>query len=157
MRISNLKNNFMSAMEEFQRDELTDSERDVLFKLVEEGPIADGDIPSKVGLSSLIDKGAATKVILAGKDGMNAATYYGGELFKKVVGSDTLEDAIQSRLAAKANNEEDSGDDDSGGSDDTQQTDENEPDDGNENPEGGNQAASGDGEPTNSSEGTETT
>lgn len=55
---------------------------DTLKALVEEGPLWDGDVPSKAGRDDLIDRGWAVRVRLGGYDGYTAATYAGSDLFR---------------------------------------------------------------------------
>lgn len=62
-----------------------------LKALHENGPLFDGDIPSKSGLYSLIQYGCASKVIVRNKDGYNACTYKGSLAYKiiKVLNAET--------------------------------------------------------------------
>ena len=61
---------------------LTAAEKDTLIALVEQGPLWDGDVPSKQGRDSLVRRGLAAKVIVKGEDGWQAATYAGREAYK---------------------------------------------------------------------------
>ena len=58
------------------------AERDTLIALVERGPLWDGDVPSKQGRNSLIERRMATKVIVNGEDGWQAATYAGRDAYR---------------------------------------------------------------------------
>lgn len=53
---------------------LTGAEKDTLIALVEQGPLWDGDVPSKQGRDSLVRRGLAVKVVVKGEDGWQAAT-----------------------------------------------------------------------------------
>ena len=56
--------------------------RVTLNALVREGPLFDGDVPSKVGRNMLLDFRLATKVVVAGETGYQAATYDGFYVWK---------------------------------------------------------------------------
>lgn len=60
------------------------AERDTLIALVEQGPLWDGDLPSKTGRDSLIERGLAVQVIVKGCDGWQAATYAGRDAYKNL-------------------------------------------------------------------------
>lgn len=62
--------------------ELTGAEFDTLHALVLHGPLWDGDVPSKSGRDSLIDRGLAVRVVVRGEDGYTAATYAGRDAWK---------------------------------------------------------------------------
>ena len=49
----------------------------VLKQLIKEGPIWDGDLISKAGRDTLLDTKLATKIVVKGKQGYQAATYLG--------------------------------------------------------------------------------
>lgn len=70
---------------------------DTLVALIENGPLWDGDVPSKSGRNGLIESGCAVRVISKGEDGYTAATYLGRELYKAHFGGDTLNEAIANR------------------------------------------------------------
>lgn len=53
------------------------AERDCIIACYKNGPIFDGDVPSKTGRDSLLKKGHMAKVIVQGKYGYNACTYKG--------------------------------------------------------------------------------
>jgi len=84
------------------------AEIDSLVALVERGPVWDGDIPSKSGRDSLIEKGLASRVIVEGRDGYTAATYKGRDAYKDYFGTalggtaDTIAEARANRLARAA-------------------------------------------------------
>lgn len=67
---------------------------DTLLKLLRDGPVWDGDIPSKSGRDDLIDHGCAVRVINKGRDSFTAATYKGSELFVSHMGSKSLREAL---------------------------------------------------------------
>lgn len=58
---------------------------DTLKALVEQGPLWDGNVPSKAGRDALIEQRLAVRVVVAGEDGYTAATYAGRDLFRKYV------------------------------------------------------------------------
>jgi hypothetical protein len=60
---------------------LTSGEKDTLVALVEYGPLWDGDVPSKVGRDSLLQKDLAIRVVVKGEDGWQAATYKGRDMY----------------------------------------------------------------------------
>lgn len=49
-----------------------------------QGPVRDGDIPSKAHRDDLLECGAIAKVVVRGEDGFNACTYRGRELIKAI-------------------------------------------------------------------------
>lgn len=59
---------------------LTAAAKDTLRKLVEKGPIDDGDVPSKTGRDELLALGLGVKIFSPG--GNNAATYAGRDVFE---------------------------------------------------------------------------
>lgn len=76
---------------------------DTLVALVENGPVWDGDIPSKSGRDSLINLGAAVRVLVKGEDGFTAATYLGRELYKFHFGNAaSVEEAMTNRISKVA-------------------------------------------------------
>lgn len=52
-------------------------ERDCIYAAYKNGPLFDGDIPSKSGRNSLLEKGYMAKVVVKGEDGYNACTNKG--------------------------------------------------------------------------------
>lgn len=56
---------------------LTSAEECTLNACYSNGPLEDGDVPSKSARDSLLDKGFVSKVIVKGEDGYNACTYKG--------------------------------------------------------------------------------
>lgn len=56
---------------------------ETLKALVKEGPLWDGDVPSKSGRDALVDLGLATRnIIVRGQQGYQAATYDGWYVFR---------------------------------------------------------------------------
>lgn len=55
---------------------------DDLRALVLNGPLSDGDVPSKSGRNRLIKEGLASDAVIGGKDGYTVATYLGRALYK---------------------------------------------------------------------------
>lgn len=66
----------------FRVNEMSGNEIDTLIALYRRGPLEDGDIPSKVGLESLMEKEWASKIIVRGWDGYNACSYKGSDAYK---------------------------------------------------------------------------
>lgn len=89
---------------------LTGSETDTLIALVEQGPLWDGDVPSKQGRDSLVQRGLAAKVVVKGEDGWQAATYAGRDAYKALYPgpdggpADTINDAKVNRITRRAIN-----------------------------------------------------
>lgn len=82
---------------------LTGAEKDTLIALVEQGPLWDGDVPSKRGRDSLVQRGLAAKVIVKGEDGWQAATYAGRDAYKALYpGPDGPADTIKEAKANRA-------------------------------------------------------
>lgn len=74
---------------------LTGAEKDTLIALVEQGPLWDGDVPSKQGRDSLVERGLAVKIVVKGEDGWQAATYSGRDTYKLLYpGPDGIADTI---------------------------------------------------------------
>ncbi len=57
------------------------AELDSLTAMVIQGPVFDGDLPSKAGRSELIDHDLAFRTVRAGEDGYNAITSLGRDVF----------------------------------------------------------------------------
>ena len=53
------------------------AERDCVRAAYQRGPLFDGDVPSKSGRNSLLEKGYMAKVVVKGEDGYNACTHKG--------------------------------------------------------------------------------
>ena len=88
---------------------LTGSEMDTLIALVEQGPLWDGDVPSKQGRDSLVQRGLAAKVVVKGEDGWQAATYAGRDAYRaphpRPDGpADTIKEAKVNRMTRRAIN-----------------------------------------------------
>lgn len=81
------------------------AEVDTLVALVEEGPLWDGDVPSKTGRDALIVRGEAVRIMVKGNEGYTAATYAGREAYKALFGptpgvaADTTHEATVNRKA----------------------------------------------------------
>lgn len=89
---------------------MTGAEIDTLVALVENGPLWDGDVPSKRGRDDLIAKGLAIRVVVRGEDGHTAATYAGRDAYKAHFGTamggvaDTVQEAKASRITRRTIN-----------------------------------------------------
>lgn len=70
---------------------------DTLIALVEQGPLFDGDVPSKAGRDTLLKMGFAVKIPVKGQDGYQAATMKGVEAYKKRYNADTISEAVENR------------------------------------------------------------
>ncbi|MGC4076250.1 MAG: hypothetical protein QM702_04310 [Rubrivivax sp.] len=86
---------------------LTSAEKDTLIALVEQGPLSDGDVPSKQGRDSLMQRGLAAKVVVKGEDGWQAATYAGRDTYKALYQgpdgpADTIAEAKVNRTMRRA-------------------------------------------------------
>ncbi len=78
------------------------AELDTLIALVEQGPLWDGDLPSKTGRDCLIERGLAVRVVVKGEDGWQAATYAG---YPGPDGpADTIREAKVNRMMRRAIN-----------------------------------------------------
>lgn len=88
--------------------ELTGAEIDTLIAMIERGPLEDGDVPSKNGRDSLIERGFAVRIVIKMQDGYTAATYAGRDAYKQRYGTslggsaDTMREAYANRMAARA-------------------------------------------------------
>jgi hypothetical protein len=88
---------------------MTGAEKETLIALVEQGPLWDGDVPSKTGRDALLEKGLAAKVVVKGEDGWQAATYAGRDAYKELFPgpdgpADTINEAKINRLTRRAIN-----------------------------------------------------
>ena len=76
---------------------------DTLVALVENGPLEDGDVPSKSERDMLIKAELANRVIVKGQDGFTAATYKAASVYRYHFGkSDTIAEAKAFRQAKRA-------------------------------------------------------
>ena len=87
---------------------LTGAAIDTLIALVENGPLEDGDVPSKSGRNELLSLRVCgytvvDKIICNSKDGYQAATYVGRDLYKTLLLNDpfngNINEAKSNRLA----------------------------------------------------------
>lgn len=74
---------------------------DTLIALVEEGPLWDGDLPSKRGRTELLNLGMAVCIVVKGQDGYQAATYAGRMAYCKHFGEERMGAAKATRIAGK--------------------------------------------------------
>ena len=86
---------------------MTGAEKDTLIALVEQGPLWDGDVPSKHGRDLLLEQGLAVRVVVKGEDGWQAATYAGRDAYKELFpgpdgAADTIKEAKSNRLTRRA-------------------------------------------------------
>lgn len=63
--------------------QLSPDERETLHCLVAQGPVWDGDVPSKTGRTSLIAYGLASKALVRGEHGYQVANYVGATVFRE--------------------------------------------------------------------------
>lgn len=87
-----------------EQEQLTGAEKETLIGLVERGPLWDGDVPSKAGRDSLLEKGLAIRVVVKGEDGFTAATYGGRDKYKQLFNGDTIREAMAGRQSLRAIN-----------------------------------------------------
>lgn len=86
---------------------LNGGEIDTLVALIERGPLWDGDLPSKTGRDSLIEKGLAAKIVYKCSDGYQAATYAGRDAYKALFpcedgkSADSIAEARSNRYAKR--------------------------------------------------------
>ena len=86
---------------------MTGAEKDTLIALVEQGPLWDGDVPSKRGRDALVERGLAVRVVVKGEDGWQAATYAGRDAYKALYpgpdgAADTMAEAKVNRTTQRA-------------------------------------------------------
>lgn len=67
---------------------------DTLLALAKDGPLWDGDVPSKNGRDDLIDHGMAVRVVCKGEQGHTALTYKGSDFFVAYMGVNNLREAL---------------------------------------------------------------
>jgi hypothetical protein len=64
-------------------DALDSGQREVLKQLLFQGPVWDGNVPSKRARDDLIDYGLATRCCFLGEQGYTAATYIAHAVFEQ--------------------------------------------------------------------------
>lgn len=64
-------------------DALSSAQREVLRQLLFQGPVWDGNVPSKAARDDLIGYGLATRCCFMGEQGYTAATYIAYSVFKQ--------------------------------------------------------------------------
>jgi hypothetical protein len=64
-------------------DALDSGQREVLRQLLFQGPVWDGNVPSKRARDDLLDYGLATRCCFMGEQGYTAATYTAYSVFKQ--------------------------------------------------------------------------
>lgn len=74
------------------RQSLSGAEVDTLGALINAGPVWDGDLPSKAGRNNLVELGLATKCVCNGRQGFQAATYRGWNIFFAKLDSEVVTD-----------------------------------------------------------------
>lgn len=82
--------------------EFTGAELDTLIGLVRHGPLFDGDLPSKTGRNSLVDRGFAARIRNKGQSGYNAVTDAGCAALAQYFEVDTADEALAKLAAAHA-------------------------------------------------------
>lgn len=75
---------------------------DTLIALVEEGPLWDGDLPSKRGRTELLHLGMAVCIVVKGQDGYQAATYAGRVAYCAHFGEERMANAKAARIARRS-------------------------------------------------------
>jgi hypothetical protein len=92
-----------------RRPILTGAEKDTLIALVEQGPLWDGDVPSKQGRDALVRRGLAAQIMVKSDDGWQAATYAGRDAYRALFPgpdgpADTTNEAKANRFTRRAIN-----------------------------------------------------
>lgn len=82
--------------------DFTGGELDTLNALVERGPLADGDVPSKSGRDNLIKLGFAMKTVVKGEDGFQVVTEKGLAAYLRRYNSSSIREAINNRKTLTA-------------------------------------------------------
>jgi hypothetical protein len=72
---------------------------ETLITLIENGPVDDGDIPSKSARDALLGRGLSAKVIVNQQEAGNVATYYGRSLYCQLIDASNLKEALAKRMA----------------------------------------------------------
>lgn len=62
--------------------EMSVAERDCIYAAFKHGPLFSGDVPSKSGRNSLVEKGFMSMVVVKGEDGFNACTHKGAWAYR---------------------------------------------------------------------------
>jgi hypothetical protein len=75
---------------------------DTLYALCLEGPLDDGNVPSKQDRDYLVANRYAARISVKGEQGFNAATYRGNQLLCAYYDVDTLKEAKAERAARSA-------------------------------------------------------
>lgn len=68
---------------------------DTIVGLFKNGPLYDGDVPSKTERDWLVQNGLASKVIYKGEDGYQALTYKGAKCYRIILSQKRFEVAKQ--------------------------------------------------------------
>ena len=63
---------------------MTSAERDCIRASFQNGPLFDGDVPSKSARDSLVNRGYMTKVVVRGEDGYNGCTNKGAWAYRLI-------------------------------------------------------------------------
>lgn len=94
---------FMAALEELKNPPEGRLRRmanvDTLYALCIEGPLEDGDVPSKQDRDYLVANRYAARISFRGEQGYAAATYRGNQLLCAYYDVDTLKEAKAERFA----------------------------------------------------------
>lgn len=86
-------------MTEITKQTISVTEMEALIALVEDGPLHDGKVTSKVSRDALVANHLASKIIYHGEQGYVAATYKGCRLYCELFGnSDTVKEAKAHRI-----------------------------------------------------------
>ena len=97
---------FMAALEELKNPPEGRLRRmaniDTLAALCFEGPLDDGDVPSKQDRDYLVANRYAARISVKGEQGFNAATYRGNQLLCAYYDVDNLAEARAERVARTA-------------------------------------------------------
>lgn len=64
--------------------EMDNGERDTIKAIFENGPLFDGDVPSKNSRDKLVKDGFIDKIVVKGEEGYNACTYKGSKAYRLI-------------------------------------------------------------------------
>lgn len=63
---------------------MNSGERDTICGVYLDGPLFDGDVPSKAARDSLVNEGMISRIVVKGEEGFNACTYLGSCAYRLI-------------------------------------------------------------------------
>jgi hypothetical protein len=63
---------------------MSGAERDTIRAAYRDGPLEDGDVPSKAARDALVAEGMMAKIVVKGEQGYNACTYLGALAYRLI-------------------------------------------------------------------------